>query len=304
MRISTAGLHQQGIANILRQQSELARVQNQISSNSRLLTAADDPAAAARALELDHQIGSIGQWQANIGTARDRLSLEESALAGVNDSFDRIRELVLQANNATQSAQSRETIAAELDQLYQQLLDHANADDGNGRYLFAGSTDAQPPFVQDATGVSYQGDQTGALLPIGAQRRIADGDDGVSVFLRPQDAFFSVRDLIAAVRAPVSTAAERTQAQSLATQGLTRLQAAQDQVAGVRASVGHRLAVLDSTAAGLDQQQLIAQSTLSEVRDIDLVEASGRLSLAQTILQAAQQTYIKVQGLSLFDFLR
>ena len=304
MRISTAGLHQQGIANILRQQGELARVQNQIASNTRLLTAADDPAAAARALELDHQIGNLAQWQSNIGTARDRLSLEESALDGANDTLDRVRELVLQANNATQGAQSRAQIAGELEQLYQQLLDHANADDGNGRYLFAGSTDAAPPFTQTAGGVTYNGDQTEQLLAIGAQRQIADGDNGVSTFLRPNDVFATLRGLIDAVRAPVGTSAERTQAQNLASQGLTALQATQDQIGSIRASVGNRLAALDSSAANLDQQELVARSTLSEVRDIDLAEASGRLSLAQTILQAAQQTYLKVQGLSLFDFLR
>ena len=304
MRISTSGLHQQGIANILRQQSELARVQNQISSNSRLLSAADDPAAAARALDLDHQIGSIAQWQDNIGTARDRLSLEENALEGTNSTLDRIRELALQANTATQSAQSRELIAGELDHLYQQLLDHANTDDGNGRYLFAGSTDAAPPFTQIAAGVTYNGDQTEQLLAIGAQRQIADGDNGVNVFLRPSDVFATVRGLIDAVRAPVSTSAERTQAQNLAAQGLTGLQAAQDQLGSIRASVGTRLAALDSSAASLDQQELVARTTLSGLRDVDLLEASGRLSLTQTILQAAQQTYLKVQGLSLFDFLR
>lgn len=304
MRISTAGLHQQGIANILRQQSELARVQNQISSNSKMLTAADDPASAARALLLDHQLGNLEQWQANIGTARDRLSLEENALTGTNDTLDRIRELVLQANTATQGTQSRNQIAAELEQLYEQLLDYANADDGNGRYLFAGSSDAQPPFVRSGNGVSYSGDQTEQLLPIGAQRQIADGDPGSAVFLSPNDVFASVRGLIDAVRAPVTTAAERTQAQALASQGLAALQRSQDQIGSIRASVGNRLAALDSSAASLDQQQLIAQTTLSDLRDIDLVEASGRLSLAQTILQAAQQTYLKVQGLSLFDFLR
>jgi len=42
---------------------------------------------------------------------------------------------------------------------------------------------------------------------------------------------------------------------------------------------------------------------LSDIQDVDYAEAISRLNLQLTALQAAQQTYVKVQGLSLFNYL-
>jgi flagellar hook-associated protein 3 FlgL len=48
----------------------------------------------------------------------------------------------------------------------------------------------------------------------------------------------------------------------------------------------------------------VCSSDLSAVQDVDYAEAISRLNNQQLTLQAAQQTFIKVQGLSLFNFLR
>jgi flagellar hook-associated protein 3 FlgL len=45
------------------------------------------------------------------------------------------------------------------------------------------------------------------------------------------------------------------------------------------------------------------QKALSEIKDLDYAEAISRLSLQMTGLQAAQQSFAKVQGLSLFNYL-
>ena len=44
-------------------------------------------------------------------------------------------------------------------------------------------------------------------------------------------------------------------------------------------------------------------ATLSDLRDVDIAEAASRLSLQITALEAAQQTLVRVQGLSLFRLL-
>jgi len=43
---------------------------------------------------------------------------------------------------------------------------------------------------------------------------------------------------------------------------------------------------------------------LSNLRDLDYTEAASRLSLQMTALQAAQQTFQRVQGMSLFNLLK
>lgn len=299
MRLSTAALHEQGVANILKQQTALARIQNQLSSNSKMLTAADDPAAAARALALDQNVANIGNWQSNIGLAQHRLGLEENALSGITDTLARVRELLVQANSGTQSAASRQSIVTELQQHYEQLLAYANSDDGAGRYLFAGSADASAPFSATATGASYAGDQTPRLIAVGAQRQIADGDTGAWVF-----GSGGANDLFAFMKSAITDVGATPLDSTQMAQHLTQLQTLQDHVSTVRGSVGNRLSALDSVTATLDSQDLLARSELSQIRDLDIAEASSRLVLTQTVLQAAQQSYQRVQGLSLFDYLR
>jgi len=52
-----------------------------------------------------------------------------------------------------------------------------------------------------------------------------------------------------------------------------------------------------------DGTKFSMEKMLSQVQDLDYAEAIARLSLQKTGLEAAQQTFIKVQGLSLFNFL-
>ena len=44
--------------------------------------------------------------------------------------------------------------------------------------------------------------------------------------------------------------------------------------------------------------------TFSELEDLDYAQAVTELNLRSVALQAAQQSYVKIQGLSLFNYLR
>jgi len=71
-----------------------------------------------------------------------------------------------------------------------------------------------------------------------------------------------------------------------------------------RTIVGNRLQALDTRTNENADERLKLQTDISELEDIDFAEAVSRLNLQSTALQAAQQAYIKIQGLSLFNFLR
>ncbi|HCE11009.1 MAG TPA: flagellar hook-associated protein 3, partial [Oxalobacteraceae bacterium] len=76
-----------------------------------------------------------------------------------------------------------------------------------------------------------------------------------------------------------------------------------DNVLTVRASVGSRLKELDSLdSAGADRNVQYSQ-TLSQLQDLDYTKAITDLTQQQTILTAAQQSFAKIAGLSLFNYL-
>ncbi len=182
MRISTSGVFQRGLNLMQQLQAALDRTQQQISSGRRILHPSDDPISSLRALELKETLSRLTQFERNGIAARNRLSLEETALVSVNDVLQRVRELALQARNPTQSNESRSLIAIEIRQQVDQLVQIANQRDGNGRFLFGGNMDNTTPVDRASDVFSYNGDQGQRLIQIGETRQIADGDSGSDVF--------------------------------------------------------------------------------------------------------------------------
>ncbi len=182
MRISTSQFIQQGLSQILTQQQRVADTQQQLATGRRVVKPSDDPAAATRSLTLREGIATLQQYNDNSNLANSRLRIEESALISAGDLLQRARELAIQANNATQTNETRAGAGAELQGILEGLLSAANTRDANNEYIFGGYRTNAPPFVQTGSGFSYIGDQGVREVQVGASRRVAIGDSGEAVF--------------------------------------------------------------------------------------------------------------------------
>lgn len=180
MRISTSQIFDQNLATLLNQQSQLAKTQNQISSQKRINTPADDPAGAVKALNLQRAFNLAEQYQANANVAVSRLGQEETALDSATDILQRVRELGVQGLNDSNSQSDRQSIAAEIRQLNQQLLGVANTRDENGDYIFAGYANETQPY--SSLLADYQGDEGQRFLKVGDGVLIETNDPGNTVF--------------------------------------------------------------------------------------------------------------------------
>ena len=183
MRISSNVYQLQWLASIRRQQAELADTQRQVSSGKRINTAADDPAGAAQGILLQQGLDRLENFGSNAETARRRLGLEESSLSQSSDALNRVRELAIQAASGIQTRESRSAIAAEATELLTGLLNTANAQDGEGRYLFAGNLVQSRPFVLTG-GVTYAGDTGTRSQRVADARTVQEGDPGSAVFVQ------------------------------------------------------------------------------------------------------------------------
>lgn len=182
MRVSTHGSFLQGLNSIQLLQTAIDHTQRQISSGRNRLSPSDDPIAALQSLELRESLARLDQFDRNANIAKNRLGHEESALNSVNNVLQRVRELALQANNATQSIESRKFIAIELRQQLDELVQLANQEDGGGGHLFSGNQDKTTPVVRTGASFVYNGDQAQRFIQIGEGRQVADGDSGAAVF--------------------------------------------------------------------------------------------------------------------------
>lgn len=184
LRISTAGLYAQGLQGLLLQQQQVARTQQELVSNKKLLHAADDPAAMAESQRLDHALAALEQNGRNAGAIEHRLRSQESALEDVGSKLNRARELAIRANSGALSPADRQSIADELRSIRLEVLSIANRDDGTGRRLFAGTRDGVVPFADNGGSVAYAGDDGRNLVEIAPDLLLADTDAGSDVFMR------------------------------------------------------------------------------------------------------------------------
>jgi len=183
MRISTPQIQQTGVNALLDQQGRLSKIQEQIATGRRILNPSDDPSGSARALELAKSVETIERFNRNIDFAESRMRVEEGVLEQVGNSITRIRELAVQANNATTGAEGRRQIGAEVRQRLDQLVELANSTDGDGEFLFAGSQSREKPFVREGDTIVYQGDQTSRFAQVGPGRQIATTHSGFETFM-------------------------------------------------------------------------------------------------------------------------
>ena len=300
MRISTAQMYYKGVTAMLDKQAELAKTQQQLATGERILAPSDDPAAATQAMQLEQIIETTKQYQRNANYAESRLSLEETVLVEVGNILQRVRELAVRANNDTLSAGDRTAIAAEVRSVQKDLVQLANTQDANGEYVFAGFKTATIPFSDDGAGnFTYNGDQGQRALQIGDNRQVTIGDSGDQVFMRVDDGaggFSSMFDVLYEFATDLEANAPNTAT-------LTKLDSALDNVLTVRASIGARMNSIENQRGANDSFSLLMEENRSKLRDLDYAEAVSRFEQQMLALQASQQSFIKIEGLSLFNYL-
>ncbi|OHC91456.1 MAG: flagellar hook-associated protein 3, partial [Sideroxydans sp. RIFOXYD2_FULL_59_7] len=184
MRISTTTLFTEGVTAMQQMQSNLARTNLQIATGQRMLSPADDPAGAARAIELNQSNASNTQFASNRNTAINTLALEEGILSSVTSVLQDIRDLALEAVGQAQSTTSLKGLATSLRGRMEEMMGLANSTDGIGNYLFSGGQGKVKPFVATASGASYQGDDVQRLIQVAPSRQMAATDSGGDIFMR------------------------------------------------------------------------------------------------------------------------
>ncbi|HWJ34477.1 MAG TPA: flagellar hook-associated protein FlgL [Steroidobacteraceae bacterium] len=163
-------------------ESNLSQTQNQVATNLSFTTPSQNPVAAGAVNNYNQALAQSKQYDTNANSAQTRLGTEDSALSQVQSALQSLRDLALQANSGTVSSQNRSSIAAQATQIQSSLVSLANAQDGNGEYIFGGYSTQTQPFALNATGASYSGDLGQRQVQIAAGQSIPDGDSGATVF--------------------------------------------------------------------------------------------------------------------------
>jgi len=149
MRISSLSYFTSSLSGMQDNQSQIARLSEQIGSGQRMLAAKDDPLAAEKALQLSSQIAVREQYLANQQKATLSLDYETVVVKEMDKSLSDVRALLMQSSGSDMQS-LRNQHAEILKNMYVHIKDLVNSYDSEGHFIFAGfntSLDSTtPPF--------------------------------------------------------------------------------------------------------------------------------------------------------------
>ncbi len=304
MRVSTSMIFSQGLTNLQQQQSTILSAQNDISTGVKLHTPADDPVAYATASRLAVKDSQLNQYQTNITNATGKIQVQESTLGSITTMLQRVKEIAVQANNDANNGTSHAALADELDQIRQALSGQINGTDERGEYLFSGTTSREPPYL--ASGAANPNVSTQSVnLQIAEGRSVEVNRPGTQIFSTATSVSTgtaqSVMQVIDTLSAAIRNQPANVQAVYQNTQ--TDLSSIMNQVTDARGRMGNSLNILDQAKNDNSAESLVNKQALSSLRDTDMASAITKLNQSYLNLQATQQSMVKIQGLSLFNYL-
>jgi len=168
MRISTDNAFAVSRQALMDRQLKLNDTQQQLSTARRINRSSDDPAGAARAERALATQARTEASQRAVDASLNTMTLTETALGDSVELMQQAREVMVAGGNASYGDAERLTLANQLSELRNQLLNIANRTDGGGVYLFGGQGAAQAPFIDTASGVLSYG--------IAGQTQVASGE--------------------------------------------------------------------------------------------------------------------------------
>jgi flagellin len=124
-------------------QDSLSTAMQRLSSGLRINSAKDDAAGLSISERFTTQIRGLNQATRNANDAISLAQTAEGALGSVGDNLQRIRELAVQASNATNSSSDRAAIQAEASQLVSEIQRVGSQTSFNGIKLLDGSFTSQ-----------------------------------------------------------------------------------------------------------------------------------------------------------------
>ncbi len=194
-RLSTANTYDNALRNLQTRQTELANLQENLTSGKKIVSPSDDPTGAAQAERAMTRIARIAADQRALEAQKNTITQAEGTLGDVTDALQNVRELVVAAGNATYTSAERKAVVIQLQGLRDQIFALSNRKDTNGLPLFSGLGSALAPFVgptaipQDYTYQGLPGQQAST------ETSIASTLDGDSAFMHQpaRDGVFNVQ---------------------------------------------------------------------------------------------------------------
>lgn len=232
--------------------NRLNQTYSQMSSGTRINSAADDAAGLAITTRFSSQVSGTQQAQRNGLDAKSLIETEDSALAQITSGIERLKELSVQQGNGILNDSDRDALAKEANQIADQINQIIEQSSFNDKDLFQQEGSSQ--------NLNFQlGDKAGDVVSLTANTTA----DPIKEGLEQLD--FSTPD---------------------AGDNLTNLDAIQQVVTERRTELGATSNRIDSSIEQLSNEEIQTQSARSRVEDADVAKLVSEMIVEQVKQQA------------------
>jgi flagellar hook-associated protein 3 FlgL len=290
------------MANINQALDRIDNTQLELSTGKKINQPSDNPYGTSLALQLNNQLGNLTSYSNNVTDGTGWAQTGNAALSDITNAVQRIRELVVQASNGTQSQADMSADAAEVGQLIDQIKQDANTQ-YNGQYIFAGAATGAAPY-QAGTNDAYAGDTGQVTRQIGPNTSLAVNADLSSVLGTGQ----TVPGQPAGDNKLLNTLRNISDAMQSGNQGalsssLSQLDSNLGSLTGLTADLGATTDRLQMASSRIQSLQATATQSLSDIQDADMAQTEVDFSTQQAALTAALQAGAHIVQQTLMDFL-
>ena len=291
------------ISYINRHAENLLKTQQQIASQKRINKSSDDPIGMGQVLGYRTNLALTDQYQENIEQGMTRLDLNEVTLDLASDLVNTARRLAADHSGSTLSSATRQSIALQVKDLYDQVMQMANSKI-NGNYVFSGHATNTAPFSRDANfNATYNGDDGIFRIMVSDNVEVNIVADGRRVF---QDAanggvniFDELKNLIDGLENPDPIAGS---AQIEAT--VSVLQDGRDQINSRRSEYTPVLYRLQATDEYMTNLRPKVEEAMASLEQANITKAVVELQNLELAYETTIATAGRIIQPSLLDFLR
>ncbi len=158
-RVSNSFIQQRLLSQVQYNQTELFRLQTQLSTGRKFEAPSENPVASMRIIDIQRLIERKQQVYDNLTTNQSYLNATDVSISDISGLIADVRGTAIGALGTTATDIQREAAAQQVNQMIQQLVDTGNQK-FRGRYLFAGSATLVRPFqMTDSGGIEYFGNK-------------------------------------------------------------------------------------------------------------------------------------------------
>lgn len=327
--------------NLNRITTNLQDLRNQGATGIKLNEPSDDPASIRPVLTTRTQLRHTERYLETMGVTLDKMEATDGHLSHVENILQRAKEIAVNAINGALSDADMETLADEVFQLREEMLDAANAMI-DGKYIFSGYSETTKPFVPnpnynpdqsvpvpppydpaDSTTwpYLYMGDANPTELEITPGELVEVNITGNDLFLGVSNANWNDSatpatgpqpepgriDLFSVLTRLEESLRANNVDDPLAAgggidQSIENLEIAANHERRLRSQLGIRARRVDNAMAAQEEVKVDLKQILSRYEDADLIEIFNAITKQETAYQAALNITSRVSDITILNY--